>query len=177
MSRRIFGEIRFCPFTIAVSTNERAHGTDYRFTRIPARLTDGGGMAVVPIEFKHLHTGDYSIAGMEDKVCVERKTLADLFGTLGKGRERFSREFERMGEMDFAAIVIEAHWYEIMRPAEFHGDWQSEMNPRAVWATVFSWSQDYPHVHWFTMGSRRIAEMATFEILEMYWRKNGSHED
>ena len=173
MSRRKIGEIRFCPFTIVVSTNERAHGSDYRFTRIPARLTDGGGLVAVPIEFAGIKTGDYTLAGFEDRVCVERKTLEDLFGTLGHGRDRFTQEFERMSEMEYAAVVVEAHWYEIMRPSEFRPQWKSEMNPRAVWATVFSWAQDYPYVHWFTMGSRRIAEMATFEILEMFWRKQG----
>jgi len=171
MSRKNLGQIKFVDFTIVVSSNERAHGTDYGFTRIPAHLTDGGGLVVVPIEFAAIKTGDYTLAGFEDRVCVERKTLEDLFGTLGNGRERFMAEFERMAQMEYAAVVVEAHWYEIMRPAEFRPKWVSEMNPRAVWATVFSWSQDYPNIHWFTMGSRRIAEMATFEILEMFWRK------
>lgn len=171
-TRRHLGQIHLLDFAVAVSNNERAHGSDYRFTQLPARVADGRGLVVVPVEFKYLHTGDYSIVGHEDRVCVERKTLEDLFGTLGNGRERFSREFERMDQMDFAAVVIEANWHEIMRPADYRGDWRSKMNSRAVWATIFSWSQDFPHVHWFTMGSRRIAEMATFEILEMYWRKH-----
>lgn len=173
----MISRIRLLPFTIAISSNERAHGSDYRFTEIPARRADGDGLVIVPIEYKHLQTGDYSILGLEDKVCVERKSLEDLFGTLGNGRERFAREFERMAAMDYAAVVIEANWYEIMRPADFRGQWRSEMHSRAVWATVFSWAQDYRHIHWWTMGSKRAAEMATFEILEMYWRKREKQEE
>lgn len=170
--RRNLGQISFLPFTIAISDNERAHGSDYKFSSIPTRKADGDGLVIVPIEFKHLATGDYSIVGLEDRVCVERKSLEDLFGTLGQGRERFAREFERMNAMEHAAVVVEANWYEIMRPADHRPQWRSEMHPRAVWATVFSWSQDFPRIHWWTMGSRRAAEMATFEVLEMFWRKH-----
>ena len=105
-----------CPFTVAVSSNETAHGSAYRFDNIPAREIQGGGVLYVPTTSKYLVTGDYSIEGLEDRVCVERKTLEDLFGTLGKGRERFALEFERMAVMEHAAVVIEANWQEICRP-------------------------------------------------------------
>lgn len=172
MSRRRIGRIKFCPFTLLVSSNERAHGSDYRFEQIPARLTDGGGLVAVPIEFVALKTGDYSIYGYEQRVCVERKTLEDLYGSLGHDRERFAREFDRLAEMEYAAVVIEAGWHEIVQPHRFRPKWQSEMHPRAVWGTIFSWAQDYRNIHWFAMGSRRLGEMATFEILEMFWRKH-----
>lgn len=38
-----------------------------------------------------LHTGDYSLAGFEDRVAIERKSLDDLIACLCVGRERFER--------------------------------------------------------------------------------------
>ena len=38
-----------------------------------------------------LTVGDYSLAGLEDKVAVERKSLPDLVACLGRERERFAR--------------------------------------------------------------------------------------
>jgi ERCC4-type nuclease len=39
---------------------------------------------------------------------LERKSLPDLCGSLGKGRERFFRECEKMRAFRFRALVIEA---------------------------------------------------------------------
>ena len=57
-----------------------------------------------------LPTGDYSIEGLEDQVTIERKSLADAFGTIGGQRKRFQRELERMTSFKYAAVVIEAGW-------------------------------------------------------------------
>ena len=57
-----------------------------------------------------LPTGDYSIEGLEDQVTIERKSLADAFGTIGGQRKRFQRELERMTSFKYAAVVIEADW-------------------------------------------------------------------
>lgn len=63
-----------------------------------------------------LKTGDYSIEGHEDRVCVERKSKADAWGVVGGGRKRFVRELERMREYERAAIVIECTLAEFARP-------------------------------------------------------------
>lgn len=39
-----------------------------------------------------LKTGDYSVTGFEDCIALERKTLADIVGSLMNGRERFLKE-------------------------------------------------------------------------------------
>lgn len=40
-------------------------------------------------EFVTLTEGDYSFAGYSDRVRIERKSLADLVGSITTGRERF----------------------------------------------------------------------------------------
>ena len=54
-----------------------------------------------------LRTGDYSIQGFEDKLCFERKSVADLVGTLIGGHTRFLREMERMKDFEVAYILVE----------------------------------------------------------------------
>jgi hypothetical protein len=221
LTMKVSDSIIVCPFSIARDQQEKA---PYGFESIPGRGASQGYRQVAKVETKHLATGDYSIIGLEDRVVVERKSLVDLYGTLGKGRERFEREFERMTAMDFANVVIEADWREIIRPddpavverkaldvlqAAILGDeseilgrehlqamevvgrgfvqrwawmekkhrsaWRSQMNPRSIWGTIAAWSLRYPKVRWWTMGSRRIAELWTFELLEQYWRAS-QHE-
>lgn len=56
-----------------------------------------------PLRFTHLaaepatlHTGDYSVRGLEEVFAVERKSLADLAGSLTRERDRFMREMHRL---------------------------------------------------------------------------------
>src|SRR5690606_29560670 len=59
-----------------------------------------------------LKTGDYSIMGLEDKLCIERKNgFSELFGNYSPKdhRERFEREMERMMEVPHRYILIETN--------------------------------------------------------------------
>lgn len=78
------------------------------------------------IETKTLKTGDYSIKGMETRIAIERKSMADLFGTLGKGHKRFKREISRGLEMDYFGIYIEGT-EEKIRNKDFPGSYYSKM--------------------------------------------------
>lgn len=54
-----------------------------------------------------LKTGDYSLRGYESQLCFERKSVADLVGTLIGGHERFLREMERMKDFQVKYILVE----------------------------------------------------------------------
>lgn len=54
-----------------------------------------------------LKTGDYSLQGYETELCFERKSVADLVGTLIGGHERFLREMDRMKEFKIKYILVE----------------------------------------------------------------------
>lgn len=59
-------------------------------------------------EVASLKTGDYTIRGLEDKICVERKgCVEELAGNLGREFERFKRELERMKAFTHRFIVCE----------------------------------------------------------------------
>jgi ERCC4-type nuclease len=156
------------PFTIVVSNNEVAHGAAYTFDNMPP--INEGRRIVVRTVSRHLKTGDYTLEGFEDRICVERKQLSDLFQCCGNERDRFRAEVQRMSEMEHAFIVIEADTREAWRPSEFFANWKSKVRPRSVEGTLVSWSLRYRNVHWWPCGSRRAAEIRTFEVLEMFWR-------
>lgn len=60
------------------------------------------------ISIATLKTGDYTIEGYEEIVCIERKkSAAELATNLGKHRERFENELERMRSFKYRYIVCE----------------------------------------------------------------------
>ncbi len=113
------------------------------------------------IERKKLSSGDYSIAGLEDRVAVERKSLQDLYNCCSPygSREAFVRTCERMSKLDFAAIVIEGSITKILRSTEY-----SSMHPNAVFGTIQALAVCWGIQPWFA-PSRSLAEEITACLL------------
>ena len=82
-----------------------------------------------------LKTGDYSLPGEQDRVTIERKRVAELYTIVGKERERFERELERMADMDYAAIVIEGNVEDVLAQQTY-----SSVPPKAVINSLVNWS-------------------------------------
>jgi len=113
-----------------------------------------------------LPTGDYSLAGLEDRVAVERKSLDDLLGCLtGDGRERFERELARARGLDAFAVVIEASFQDMAE-----GRYRSRMKPHAALQSVLAFQVRYG-VPFVWAGSRAGAEYAAFHFLRHYLRE------
>ena len=101
-----------------------------------------------------LKTGDYSLDGFDiSGITLERKSLSDLFGSLGKGRKRFVKELERMAEFDYAAVIIEAEWSTVIR----HPPTRSKLNPKSVYSSIIAWQQRYG-IHFWCCPGRAFAE-------------------
>jgi len=86
---------------------------------------------------KGLVTGDYSVLGLEHLIAIERKGLADLVGCVGRDRERFKRELERLKAFPYRALVIEANWSQIE-----NGEFLGQVSPESVTASLLSWAMD-----------------------------------
>ena len=57
---------------------------------------------------RKLDTGDYSIDGLEDKICIERKgCVEELAQNLGSKKQTFLREIERMQDFPHKFIILE----------------------------------------------------------------------
>lgn len=117
------------------------------------------------VEVATLVSGDYSVKGLTDRVAVERKSLIDCFGTFGQGRERFERELERLAQMRFAAVVIEAPWSTIiLQPPR-----RSKLNPKTIHASIVAWQIRYQTIHFWTCPNRDFAERTTYRLLKRFW--------
>jgi len=88
----------------------------------------------VPIVAKGLDTGDYSILGLEDLVCLERKSLDDFLGCVGRHRERFERELHRMRSFRCKAVIIET-----TRARLTAGNWRGKITPGQALGSIAGW--------------------------------------
>lgn len=152
------------PFTVVIDTREQR---PFEFAGLTSDARHGRRPLVVPTTVGTLGQGDYSLVGLSDTVAVERKSHADLVGTLSQGRERFERELERLAGLLWAAVVVEADWAQVLA-----GHDRSRLNPKTVHRSVIAWQQRYPSIHWWFCTDRRLAEVTTFRILERWWTKH-----
>jgi ERCC4-type nuclease len=102
---------------------------------------------------------------------IERKSLADLYGTLGQARDRFERKLERMARYGYAAIVVEAELSVIRNPND-HLRHPTKMNPKAAILSLLAWTQRY-NVHLWPCPGREAGEIVTFRLLERFFRDRG----
>jgi hypothetical protein len=116
----------------------------------------------VVIEPGALDTGDYSLAGLTDKVAVERKSLPDLVACLGRERERFERELQRAAALDAFAVVVEASWTELAA-----GQYRSQLNPHAACQSVAAFMARH-RIPFLFAGSRAGAEYVCWSFLHQY---------
>lgn len=160
------------PFTVIVDTRESAP-FGFHHTLHNSGSRHGYKPLMIPIVRRGLLTGDYSIEGFEKQIVCERKSLADLFGSLagagGERRERFAAEHERMQEIvlwgGFACVVIEASRADARNNPPGHG-----AHPNAVLSASIRWPRRYG-VPWVWAGTRTEAELFCFEWLADCWRK------
>lgn len=109
-----------------------------------------------------LTTGDYSVPGLESVCAVERKSLPDLVGCLGRERERFKRELERAASLQAFAVVIEASFLELA-----HGEYRSKLKPHAALQSVLAFSARL-RIPFIFAGNRGGAEYACYHFLRQF---------
>lgn len=160
---RTAGSTIVMPFTIVIDTREQC---PYSFSGIRADAKDHRLPIEVPLRFAALDTGDYSIEGYEMEVAIERKTLVDLYSTIGHGIGRFRREHERLANYGCKCVIIEASQEAALRNPPSH----SRLNPKCISRIADAWFVDYG-VPWFYFVDRRLAELKTFNLLRRFWQK------
>ena len=65
---------------------------------------------------RKLDTGDYSIEGLEDKICIERKaSISELALNLGQGKKAFMNEIGRMKDHDHKFLVLEFELEDLLK--------------------------------------------------------------
>jgi len=143
--------IPYAPLRIIVDTREQR---PYQFEEYDVEVIRHG-----------LKTGDYSLAGHEDRVALERKSLDDLIGCLTTGRDRFERELERARKLDYFAVIVEASMEDVAK-----GRYRSKINSHAALQSILAFQVRYG-VNFIWAGNRAGGEYATFWTLEKYRRE------
>ncbi len=122
---------------------------------------------VFAAERKSLMTGDYSIAGLEDAVTIERKTLGDAVNTVIHEWTRFRKTLYRMAGMDHAIVVVEASIDDIMAHR-----YESDAEPLSVLGRLVGITVDHGIPVVFA-GSRAMAELFAERWLLQVAKKTG----
>lgn len=103
------------------------------------------GVDVSPLAVRMgtLSTGDYSVAGLESEVAIELKgSIEDLLACVGRDRERFDREIQRLLAYPVRALVFCTTWLEIEE-----GRWRGRVTSAQVESSIMSWSARGIPVH------------------------------
>jgi ERCC4-type nuclease len=153
------------PYTVVIDTREQS---PYAFAGLHADALQARRPLLVQTRRGALPAGDYSLEGFETRIALERKSLADLYHTLGQRRACFQRELERLAAYRFAAVIIEAEWSEVLtRPPA-----RSRLRPKTIFRSVIAWQQRFPAVQWWLVPGRSTAEVTTLRILERFWKSS-----
>lgn len=116
-----------------------------------------------------LGTGDYSLLGMEDVLCIERKeSVTELAGNCVA--KRFIKELERMRAYKYKFLILEFSLSDILGyPDNQDLPWRIKKKIRVTGNFIISricqWSLDYGF-DILPCGSRFKAENMTLRVLE-----------
>jgi len=150
-------------YSIIVDTREQK---PWKFRGLKENKNKQEAEIYIEVKRHGLTSGDYSIYGHENKIAIERKSKADLFFCMGKDRERFERQVQRLNEtVDLPYVFVEASWESIMMGCD-----TSKLLPKVVFRTRASWEQKYPKVKWYFLPTVRVAEAQAFRVFDTYWR-------
>lgn len=156
------------PFTIVYDTREQ---TPFVFDDIFRTVKKNKVPIIVPTVCQTLNAGDYSIAGMESLVSIERKSVQDLVGTIFQSRDRFERELVRLDEKQYAAVLVEGSWSAVMTYCRTN----TRGNPDSVQASILAWDQRFKTRWWFA-PSRSDAAKLCFFMLERFYKDRIKNE-
>lgn len=127
------------------------------------------GVKEIPTERGTLHTGDYTIKGLETKFVIERKSVGDLCGTLTGGHERFLREMERIKDFEMAYIIIEGMPSDVARHCSQYGMIKAV---DMIFQSLVAYAYHYRVRIKFCKDTGTATDYAARKILE-FWQMNG----
>jgi ERCC4-type nuclease len=125
------------------------------------------------VEVGTLETGDYSVRGLESVVRIERKSLGDLVACVGRERERFDREVQRLLAYEVRILVVEATWSQIESHSEAMPQWRGRITSSQVVGSLLGWQAAGLAVHLVgdhERAGRHVARLL-FTIAKRRWRE------
>jgi hypothetical protein len=116
--------------------------------------------------------GDYSMAGFEGQIHIERKSMEDAHGTIlgwGERRERFEATLSYLNQIEFGAVIVECTLGVLLANAPERGKKTKVENRRSLNATYLSWQMKYSSVPWIFCDTRGLAETETYRLFEKFY--------
>ena len=120
----------------------------------------------VNVQRAKLEVGDYSVAGLERRVCVERKSLDDFVNTCLQQQHRFFVELRRMASMEMRCVIVEAELTEMIEDEAY----RSHVPASAMLGFVTSIIVDF-RVPVYFAGDRGAAATLCAALLERCGKK------
>lgn len=112
---------------------------------------------------KTLRSGDYSVLGHSaGGIVIERKSVADLFGTMLYGGRRFEAEMRRLSAFGAAYLVVEGSADRVRMGTRYSG-----VNGGRLLESVYRLCAAHG-VHPFFAGGRREAEDHAYHLLTAF---------
>ncbi len=112
-----------------------------------------------------LDAGDYSLAGFEPLVSVERKSLEDYVSSLIRSQQRFLREMKKLSVMQHKCVVVEGDLVDIQQH-RYH----SGVHPSAVIGATMMLIVDFG-VPVLFCSNRQLACAVTESFLARSWKQ------
>lgn len=139
---------------VVVDTREQK-GFAYTFKRFPKWFAG--------VERAKLRVGDYSVKGMEARLAIERKSLADLVNSVIGDRTRFLAQCKCLAALERKAIVVEAGLAQAKSPYP-----ESQAHPNAVVGTLLALQERWGiQVIW--CDNAELAEETVAHILSKHY--------
>lgn len=150
-------------FTIIKDTREQ---DGYTFEPSSSRYHTCKGMIN-----RKLDTGDYSIEGLEDKLCIERKaSVVEFANNIGHDTVRFTKEIERMKSFPFRFIILEFSLSDLMNFPEGsgipEGDWGKLKITNKFMLRKIMEFQMHDDIHVMFCDSKKNAKWAVLSIIK-----------
>jgi hypothetical protein len=118
---------------------------------------------------KKLDTGDYSIVGLEDVLCIERKRSVSELAT-NITQDRFKNEMERMSNFPYKFLILEFDYFQIdMYPegSNIPKDLQSKIRINGSYIMkVLSEIQVRNGIHVIACGNVAFAEHVAINLMK-----------
>ena len=151
------------PFTIIKDTREQE---GYTFESSSSRYHTCNGMIT-----RKLDTGDYSIEGLEDKLCIERKaSVVEFANNVGHDQVRFLKEIERMKEFQYKFMIFEFSLTDLMNFPEGSSipeeDWGKLKVTNKFMLKMIMEFQLFGDVHILFCDSKKNAKWAVLSIIK-----------
>lgn len=115
-----------------------------------------------------LQTADYSIVGLDHKIAIEKKHLQDLIACVGKERERFDREIQRLLAYETRAIFIIGSISQIENNL-----YRGQVTPNAILGSIMGWAQKNITILFFDTEQQCALMMSKYLYIaaKRYWRE------